>query len=298
MSAPAVAGAGVRPAILLGDLLQLTKPRITTMVTLTAGIGLLLAGGGSVPFGLAIHALAGTALVAAGGSALNHLLERRSDRLMRRTASRPVAAGRLSPDVALAFGLTLAIAGLLELAVAVNLVTALLGAIAFTGYVLVYTPLKRLTSLATVVGAVPGAIPPMMGWTAVSGQVGAGAWVLFGILFLWQLPHFLAIAWMFRDDYGRAGLPVYTVGDAGGLRTARQMVLWAAALIPISLLPSILGLAGGVYFAGALALGLGLLAACLAFLRSHSGRAARRLLLTSVVYLPAVLAIMVVDRFG
>ncbi len=299
MRTPAVAGSGA-PGVTLAaaDLVELTKPRITLMVVLTAGIGLLLAAGGAPPALLVLATLTGTGLVSAGGSTLNHVLERDTDRLMRRTANRPLAAGRMAPDTALAFGLVLTVVGLLVLALAINLLSALLGAVAFSGYVFVYTPLKRVTSLATVVGAVPGALPPMMGWVAVSGRIEAGAWVLFGILFLWQLPHFLAIAWMYRDDYSRAGLPVFTTGDSGGNRTARQMLLWAAALVPVSLLPSALGLTGATYFVGALVLGLGLLAACLGFSLSHSSHAARRLLLASVVYLPAVLAIMVLDRFA
>ncbi len=298
MRAPAATGAEARPAVLMGDLVQLAKPRITLMVMLTAGIGLLLASGQTPPLGLAIAVLAGTGLVAAGGSALNHHWERDTDRLMERTAQRPLPAGRMHPDVALVCGLTMAAAGLLLLALAANRLCALLGLIALLGYVLVYTPLKRITSLATVVGAVPGAIPPMMGWAAASGRLDAGAWALFAILFFWQLPHFLAIAWICREDYARAGMPVFTVGDAGGARTGRQMVLWAATLVPVSLLPAFLGLAGATYLVGALLLGLALLTTSVGFLRRHSGAAARRLLLASVVYLPAVLVILVVDRLA
>ena len=298
MSSPAVTGAASRPAILIGDLVQLTKPRINLMVMLTAGIGLLLASGETPPLGLALAVLAGTGLVAGGGSALNHHWERDTDRLMERTAGRPLPAGRMHPDLALGFGLTLSAAGLLLLTLAANLLTALLGLIALVGYVLVYTPLKRITSLATVVGAVPGAIPPMMGWVAASGRLDAGAWALFAILFCWQLPHFLAIAWICRDDYERAGMPVFTVGDAGGVRTGRQMVLWAAALVPVSLLPALLGLAGVTYLYGALLLGLSLLVVSLGFLRRHSGAAARRLLLASVIYLPSVLIILLLDRLA
>ncbi len=298
MTPPAATGAAARPAILMGDLVQLVKPRINLMVMLTSGIGLLLASGQTPPLGLAVAVLVGTGLVAGGGSALNHHWERDTDRLMERTAGRPLPAGRMHPDVALGFGLALSAAGLLLLALTANLLTALLGLIALVGYVLVYTPLKRVTSLATVVGAVPGAIPPMMGWVAASGRLDAGAWALFAILFFWQLPHFLAIAWICRDDYARAGMPVFTVGDAGGARTGRQMVLWAAALVPVSLLPALLGLAGLTYLFGALLLGLALLAVSLGFLRRHSGAAARRLLLASVVYLPAVLVILVVDRLA
>jgi protoheme IX farnesyltransferase len=296
--APAATGIEAGPALLLSDFVQLAKPRITLMVMLTAGIGLLLATGQAPPLGLALAVLAGTGLIAAGGSALNHHWERDTDRLMERTAARPLPAGRMRPDVALGYGTTLAAAGLVLLALMVNLLSAVLGLIAFIGYVFIYTPLKRVTPLATLVGAVPGAIPPMMGWAAAGGRLDAGAWALFALLFFWQLPHFLAIAWICREDYARAGLPVYTVGDAGGSRTARQMVLWASALIPVSLLPSVLGLAGATYLAGALLLGSALLATCLGFRRRHSSRAARLLLLTSVVYLPAVLVILVVDRFA
>jgi protoheme IX farnesyltransferase len=295
---PAVTGAEARPTILISDLVELAKPRINLMVMLTAGIGLLLASGQTPPLALAIAVLTGTGLVAAGGSALNHHWERDTDRLMERTAGRPLPAGRMRPDVALGYGLTVSAAGLLLLALATNVLTASLGLIALIGYVLVYTPLKRITSLATVVGAVPGAIPPMMGWTAASGALDAGAWALFAILFFWQLPHFLAIAWICRDDYARAGLPVSTVGDAGGTRTGRQMVLWAAALVPVSLVPAVLGLAGPTYLFGALLLGVSLLGVSVGFLRRHSTAAARRLLLASVVYLPAVLVMLVVDRLA
>lgn len=283
---------GVRMA----DLVELTKPRITLMVVVTAGIGLLLASGGRVPMAMVLHALVGTGLVAAGSAALNHVLERDIDALMRRTANRPLPAGRMHPDLALTLGVGLAVAGLVELTLGVNLLTALLGAAALAGYVFVYTPLKKISPLATVVGAVPGAIPPMMGWAAVTESLDPGAWVLFAILFLWQLPHFLAIAWMCREDYARAGLPMLPVIHPDGRSTARQMVLYGAALLPVSLLPSMLGLTGSAYFLGAMGLGLFFLAMCVAFAVSLSALAARRVLLTSVLYLPAVLAVMVLDR--
>jgi protoheme IX farnesyltransferase len=202
----------------------------------------------------------------------------------------------MHPDLALTLGVGLAVAGLVELTLGVNLLTALLGAVALAGYLFVYTPLKKISPLATVVGAVPGAIPPMMGWAAVTESLDPGAWVLFAILFLWQLPHFLAIAWMCREDYARAGLPMLPVIHPDGRSTARQMVLWGAALLPVSLLPSMLGLTGSAYFLGALGLGLFFLAVCVAFAVSLSALAARRVLLTSVLYLPAVLAVMVLDR--
>jgi len=212
---------------LFRDLVELTKPRITLMVVLTAGIGLLLASGGEASYVLVIHTLVGTGLLAGGSSALNQVLERDLDALMQRTADRPLPAGRMHPDAALLFGVALSIIGLLELTLFVNLLTALLGTLALASYVFLYTPLKRVSSLATVIGAIPGAIPPLMGWTAVTNEIGLGAWVLFGILFLWQLPHFLAIAWMCREDYARAGLPMLPVVDPDGRSTARQMVLWA-----------------------------------------------------------------------
>jgi len=263
---------------------------------LTAGLGFLLGRGDRFSFLLLVYTLLGTGLVSAGASVLNHVLEREPDALMRRTANRPLPAGRMDPDLALLFGVAVGVAGLVELALAVNLLTALLGAAALAGYVFVYTPLKKVTSLATVVGAVPGAIPPMMGWSAVRGHLDPPAWVLFGILFFWQMPHFLAIAWLCRDDYARGGFPMLTVGDPGGGRTARQMILYGAALIPVSLLPSVLGLMGTVYFAGAFVLGLVYLAFCFGFAHTRSTSGARWLMLASILYLPAVLLTMLLDR--
>ncbi len=280
----------------LADLVELTKPRITLMVVLTAGIGVLLSSGGRIDLGLAFHTLLGTGLVAAGSSALNQVLERDLDALMQRTANRPLPTGRMHPDAALLFGVALAVAGLLELTLAVNLLTALLGAVALAGYIFIYTPMKRISSLATVVGAIPGALPPLMGWTAVSNRLELGGIVLFTILFLWQLPHFLAIAWMCREDYSRAGIPVLPVVEPDGRSTARQMMLYGAALLPVSLMPTVLGLTGSIYFLGTLALGFFFLAVCVSFALSFSTRAARRVLLVSVLYLPAVLLVMVLDR--
>lgn len=280
----------------LGDFLELTKPGITTMVLMTACLGFYLGSGGSYSPRLLLATLLGTGLVAAAGAALNHLLERDTDALMGRTANRPLPTGRMQPRSALVFGLALALAGLVELWIAVNALTALLGAVALLGYLVIYTPLKRVTSLSTLVGAVPGAIPPMMGWTGASGQLEAGAWVLFGILFLWQLPHFLAIGWLCREDYAQAGFPLLSVKDTDGHRTARQMMSYGAALIPVSLLPTALGLTGTVYLLGAIALGLVFLGFCVAFSFSYSVRAARQVLLMSVVYLPGVLAFILLDR--
>lgn len=278
------------------DLVELTKPRITSMVVLTAAVGFILPHRGPLPLGLFFHALIATGLVASGASVLNQVLERDTDARMRRTARRPLPSGRLAPDAALAAGVALSLIGVLYLALAVNPLTALLGVSALVGYVFVYTPLKRISSLSTIVGAIPGAIPPMMGWTAARDAIEPGAWVLFAILFLWQLPHFLAIAWMCREDYGRAGFPMLSVLDPDGGQTGRQSILWAAALVPVSLLPTVLGLTGAVYFAGTLASGLLFLASTVAFAGDRSHRAARRVLLVSVLYLPAILGAMLIDR--
>ncbi len=278
------------------DLWEMTKPGITLMVVLTAGLGFLLAERSTFPFLLLVHTLLGTGLISAGGSVLNHVLERDTDALMQRTANRPLPAGRMDPDVALLFGVVLSVLGLADLALGVNLLTALLGAAALAGYVFVYTPLKRVSSFATVIGAIPGAIPPMMGWCAVRNQLDLAAWVLFGILFFWQLPHFLAIAWLCREDYARGGFPMLPVLDPEGSRTGRQAILYGAALVPISLLPSLLGLMGTVYFVGALAFGLIYLGFSFGFAASRSNPGARRLMLASLLYFPALLLIMLLDR--
>lgn len=283
-------------SVRVSDFGEMTKPGITLMVVLTAGLGFLLAEGEAFSFWLLVHTLIGTGLVSGGASVLNQVLERDADALMRRTADRPLPAGRLDPDTALFFGVLLSVTGLVELALAVNLLTALLGAVALAGYVFVYTPLKRISSLATVIGAVPGAIPPMMGWSAVRNEIDLAAWVLFGILFFWQLPHFLAIAWLCREDYARGGFPMLPVLDPEGTRTGRQSVLYGTALVPVSLLPSLLGLMGEVYFVGALAFGLVYLGFSIGFARARSNPGARRLMLASLVYFPALLLVMLLDR--
>ena len=295
-STESVEGPSLSVSARLADFWEMTKPGITLMVVLTAGLGFLLAEQGSFQFLLLLHTLIGTGLVSAGGSVLNHVLERDTDALMERTANRPLPTGRMNPDVALSFGVLLSVVGLVELALAVNLLTALLGAVAIAGYVFVYTPLKRVSSLATVIGAVPGAIPPMMGWSAVRNELDPAAWVLFGILFFWQLPHFLAIAWLCREDYARGGFPMLPVLDPEGTRTGRQAILYGAALVPVSLLPSLLGLMGTIYFVGALAFGLAYLGFSFAFAQARSNPGARRLMLASLLYFPALLLIMLLDR--
>lgn len=295
MRTNAVSGEALASPSRVADWLELVKPRITSMVLVTTAIGLLLAADGRPALTTLLLTLLGTGMVAGGASALNHVAERRTDALMERTAGRPLPTGRLRPRQALRFALSLSLSGVLLLGLGVNLLTALLGAVSLLTYAFVYTPLKRRTALSTVIGAVPGALPPVMGWTAVRDQVDAGAVVLFGILFLWQLPHFLAIAWLCREDYRRAGFPMLPVVEPDGRSTARQAVLYGAALLPVSLLPSVLGLSGATYFVGALVLGAVFLGFCVAFSVSFSSRSARRLLLASVLYLPSVLLVMLVD---
>ncbi|MBZ0112852.1 MAG: heme o synthase [Thermoanaerobaculia bacterium] len=279
------------------DFTELTKSGITFMIVVSAAVGFLLAATDPQPLALWFHTLLGTALVSAGASALNQVVERDLDAQMRRTAQRPIPGGRLHPDLALLISVVLAIVGIVELTLAVNPLAALLAGGTLAGYVFVYTPLKRVSSLATIVGAVPGAIPPMIGWAAVRGEIDAGAWALFALLFFWQMPHFLAIAWMYRDDYARGGFPMLTVRDPGGLKTARQAVLYCAALIPVSLLPAPLGLAGIPYLIGALLFGGVFFAATLSFAFDRSAGKAKRLLLVSVMYLPLILAALVLDRW-
>jgi protoheme IX farnesyltransferase len=292
---------------------ELTKPRITWLVVLTAGAGFLAGSPLPPDIILLVHTLFGTALVAGGTNALNQWWERDVDARMRRTMHRPLPSGRLTPARALACGLAIAGLGIGELVLFVNVLTGLLAAFTLASYVLVYTPLKRRTALATIVGAVPGALPILGGWTAATGGTSPAAWALFATLFLWQLPHFYALAWLYRDDYRRAGLAIVSVYDADGRRTGRGAVLYAAALLPVSVLPTALDAAGGWYAAAALALGAWLLGAAAAFASptvfdrrgaswtvldrpSLLNPAARRLLLTSVAYLPLLLLALVADR--
>jgi heme o synthase len=279
----------------LADFLELTKPRITFLVLVTAAVGYTVGLRG--PFDPAVFTalVLGTALVSGGASALNQYWERETDGRMRRTSSRPLPSGRVAPGDALAFGLFLSAAGLGLLA-SINGLTYFLGIAALGTYVVVYTPLKRATSLCTVVGAVPGAIPPVMGWAAARGSLDAGGWALFAVLFLWQLPHFLAIGWIYREDYARAGFPMLTVTDTDGRSTARQMVLYCVALLPVTLAAGALARAGIFYLLGATALGLVFLGGATRFARTKSIPAARWVFAISVIYLPALLALMVFDR--
>jgi protoheme IX farnesyltransferase len=283
---------------LASDLLELAKPRITALVTLTTAAGFAVATPyGEFPWPLFACAAVGTALVSGGSAAFNQLVERALDARMRRTARRPLPAGRRSPALAAAWGTLLAATGLLLLALFVNALTAAVALATLVVYDLVYTPMKTRTAFATIVGAVPGAAPPVIGWTAATGELGLGAWLLFALLFLWQLPHFLSIAWLYREDYRRAGMHLLTIDDPDARRTARQTVVWTVALLPVSMMPAAVGLGGGLYLAGAAATGLAFLAAAVAFARAPRVESARRLLLVSVFYLPAVLGVLVVDQW-
>ncbi len=276
--------------------LELTKPRITFLIVLTSAAGFCL--GARAPFDYLslAHALVGIALLSSGIATLNQFMERDLDGLMRRTAMRPLPSGKLSPLEAFIFGLGLTIAAEIYLALLVNPLTAVLGLCVIAGYLFLYTPLKTRTSLSTMVGAFPGAMPPLMGWTAARGEMGLEAWVLFGILFLWQFPHFLAIAWMYREDYARAGICMLPVIEPEGRITGRQIILYTAALLPVSLLPTLLGISGGLYFFGALLLGLLFLYSSVRAALSKSRQQARRLLLASVIYLPLLFGLMVLNR--
>jgi protoheme IX farnesyltransferase len=276
--------------------LELTKPRITFLIVLTSAAGFCL--GARAPFDYLslAHALVGIALLSSGIATLNQFMERDLDALMRRTAMRPLPSGKLSPFEAFVFGLGLTLAAEIYLALLVNPLTAVLGLCVVAGYLFLYTPLKTRTSLSTMVGAFPGAMPPLMGWTAARGEMGLEAWVLFGILFLWQFPHFLAIAWMYREDYARAGICMLPVIEPEGRITGRQIIFYTAALLPVSLLPTLLGISGGVYFFGALLLGLLFLYSSVRAALSKSRQQARRLLLASVIYLPLLFGLMVLNR--
>lgn len=274
---------------------QLTKPRITVLVVLTTLVGFLVAAPRPLPVLLLLQVLVGTALAAGASGALNQWAERRADAEMRRTARRPLPSGTLTPREALVFGLLLTAAGTAYLALTAGPLASAVAALTVFSYLLLYTPLKRVTSLATLVGAVPGALPPLIGWAAARGRLGVEAWVLFGIVFLWQMPHFLALAQLYRADYARAGFRMLTVEDAGGASAGRQALLYALALVPVSLLPTPLGMAGGVYFVGALVLGIGFLLSGVGMaLDPSSPAAARRLFHASLLYLPAVCVLLLV----
>ena len=283
----------------LADFYELTKPRMNFLVVVTTMVGFYMAmRPGFSDWGLLAHTLLGTAMAAAGASVLNQYIERGYDALMRRTANRPLPAGRVSPVEALALGVLLCAGGTLYLAALVNGLTAALGAFTIASYVFLYTPMKRWTTLCTVVGAVPGAIPPMMGWTAVTDSLPPQAWALFGVLFFWQMPHFLAIAILYRDDYARGGFKMLPVVDEELVVTGRQAVLYASALVPVTLMPVAMRMAGPVYLLSAFGMGLAFLGFAVNCAARKRRSDARWLFLVSIMYLPALLGVMMLDKAG
>jgi protoheme IX farnesyltransferase len=243
-----------------------------------------------------IHVVFATMLIAAGTAALNHYIERESDRYMRRTASRPLPTGLLTPAEALGFGLLLAVAGAVDLYFVAGYVACLLGLFTSISYLVAYTPLKKRTVWATFIGAIPGAIPPMIGWTAATGKLDSGAWLLFAILFFWQFPHFHAISWMYREDYARAGILMLPVVDKDGTRTFRQIILYASGLVAVSLLPAVMGFAGVLYFFGALVTCTASLQVCLWAASAKTNTRAKWLMHATVMHIPILLGLMMYDK--
>ena len=298
LAAPAEAPSRVRGS----DFVVLAKLRVNTLVLVTTALGFLLASQGLDPLArpaidgwVLFHAILGTGLVAAGAAAFNQIWERDLDAKMRRTAQRPLASGRMEVLPASLFAFALSLAGLAQLSLGVNLLSASIAAATLLLYVLVYTPMKRVTSLATIVGAVPGALPPVIGWAAAGHGLAPGAWVLFAILFFWQMPHFLAIAWLYRADYARAGFPMLPVVEPDGASTGRQAALYAATLVPVSLALSALRVTGPLYSAGAVAGGVAFTAAAAIFAFRRTTASARWLFAASILYLPLLLLLAFFD---
>jgi protoheme IX farnesyltransferase len=283
-----------RPALFLA----LTKPDVSFLVVMTTAAGYALGTQGPVDWARMAHTVFGTTLIAAGTSALNHYMERDTDALMRRTASRPLPSGQLQPREALWFGASLLVAGMLYLAVTTNALATLLGILTSAAYLCFYTPLKRRTTLATLVGAFPGAVPPLIGWAAARGTITVDAGILYAVLFLWQFPHFDAISWVYREDYRRAGIQMLSVADHEGKRTFREILLTAALLVPVSLLPALTGLAGAHYFFGALVLGIMLVEVCLWAAAAKSNVRAKWLMHATVLHLPLLLGLLLYDKFS
>jgi len=289
------------------EYIELTKPRITWLILMSTGIGYFFGLPGAanwweflkaIPLLSLFHTVLGTGLIASGTAALNQWYEREADRHMRRTAQRPLPSGKLSANRALAFGIALSIAGFAELWLGVNPLSASIGGFTLASYLFLYTPLKQRTWWSTTIGAIPGAMPPMIGYAAAAGVITNEAWVLFAILFLWQFPHFYSIAWMYKEDYARAGIRMLPVVEPDGRSTARQIVLYGIALIPVSLAPTLLGMSGKIYLAGALLLGLWFLYSGVRVAVERTTVRARGVLVTSVLYLPLIYGLMLLDRPG
>lgn len=276
--------------------IDLCKPRIGLLVLVTTALGYYLGAGGFKDLVRLFMTLLGTAVLCSGAAVLNHYLERDSDALMNRTRRRPLPMGIIAPQDAMIFGVLLTLFGVLFLSVKINLLTSFLGMLTAFLYVLVYTPMKKISWLNTTVGAIPGAIPPMGGWAAATGEISAGAWVLFLLMFIWQHPHFYSIAWLCREDYQKAGFKMLSFEDANGRKLFRHTFAYTLALIPVSVLPAMIGMSGPAYFWGALTCGLGLLYFTYKF-QSGSIQTAHHLLKASVVYFPLILTLIVIDRW-
>jgi heme o synthase len=279
-----------------GDFVTLTKPRLNFLVLLTTAAAYSLGSGPDARLIDLVHTLLGTFLVAGGAAALNQVWERKTDLLMRRTQQRPIADGRLTVPQGTAFGVALTIVGAAQLAYFINPLSAIVALLTTASYIFFYTPLKLRTSLSTIAGAVPGALPAVIGWAAATNTLSIEGWVLFGIVFMWQMPHFLAIAWIYRDEYARAGMPLLPVIEPDGRSTGRQAVLYTAALIPLSLMPTGVGLATPWYLVGAIALGAILMVLSLEFSVKRNVETARRLFFGSILYLPVLWALLVFDH--
>jgi heme o synthase len=289
--------------------IELTKPRITWLILMSTAVGYFFGlkgdfdnaasfarATGAFDWSLLLNTLIGTGLIASGTAALNQWYEREADRKMRRTAARPLPSGKMTARRALIFGIVVAAAGFADLAIGANLLAALLGLFTLGSYLFIYTPLKQRSHLSTVIGALPGAMPPLMGYAASHGSLTPEAWTLFAILFIWQFPHFLAIAWMYREDYARAGIRMLPVVEPDGMSTGRQIILYASTLIPVSLFPVLLGMSGRIYLIGALLLGGWFLYTGVRVAFDLTNVRARRVLLASIIYLPAIYGLMVFDR--
>lgn len=283
----------------MNDYIALTKPRITWLILMSTGVGYFFGspkGSQGWQLWTLLHTIIGTGLIASGTAALNQWFEREADAKMRRTQARPLASGRLDVGRALVFSIAISVAGFVELWFGANPLTALLGLVTLLTYLFVYTPLKQRSPHSTTIGAIPGAMPPLIGFAAAAGKLTWEAWALFAILFFWQFPHFYAIAWMYKEDYARAGIRMLPVVEPDGKSTARRILLCSIALIPISLMPKFFAMTGNVYLYGALALGLLFLYYGLRIRTDRTRQQARRVLLASVVYLPALFSLMLFDR--
>jgi heme o synthase len=278
------------------DFVSLAKPRLNLLVVASTLAGYAMAGGETLGVWRVAGLLLGTGLVAGGASAFNQVMERDLDALMRRTRTRPLPDQRLQPIEGLLFGAVVTLVGLLTIVASANVLAAVVALATLLSYVAVYTPLKRRSSFSTVIGAIPGALPPIIGWAAAEGALPPQAWTLFGIMFLWQLPHFLAIAWMYREDYARAGFPMLPVLEPDGRSTGRQAVLYAAALLPLSLVPTLMRMTGEIYFAGALVLSLAFLVLTIRFARTRAPRETRQVFFGSIIYLPLLWILMIANK--